>query len=113
MSEDQVETVLGAAHALAAGRASRRARRGSQPFASADFAHHARCRGALIALAETLDQVAATTRSWRWRAPALARAAGYFSPFGLAWLRRNEVCALAGASSRSPRRRSLATRSRP
>jgi hypothetical protein len=95
MSEDRVEIVLGAAQALAAGGDLAGAVKRLQPFATLDLAQTPEAAMALISLAETLDQAARYDEELAVARGALTAKAGYFSPFGLAWLRRSETCALS------------------
>lgn len=92
MSEQQVSLVLADAMALAAGGERDRALDRLRPFARVDFKANPQAAGALITLAELLDQSGHYDEEL-----AVAQAgAAYLSPFGLAWLQRNRVCALTG-----------------
>jgi tetratricopeptide (TPR) repeat protein len=95
MSEDRVEIVLGAAQALAAGGDPAGAVKRLQPFGALDLSHTPDAAMALIALAETLDQASRYDEELTVARSALATKADYYSPFGLAWLRRSETCALS------------------
>jgi len=95
MTDKQVDLVLADAEGLAAAGERDRALDRLRPFAQADFKASPDAAGALIPLAEMLDQaghydeeLAVATRG--------AADTAYLSPFGLAWLQRNRVCALTG-----------------
>lgn len=95
MSEEQVGTVLIEANALAAGGHRAEALARLRPFVSADFATTPEAAGALIQLAELLDQDGLFDEELSVARTGEGVRADYFSPYGLAWLRRNEVCALS------------------
>jgi hypothetical protein len=95
MSEDRVEIVLGASQALAASGNMPAAVARLQPFATLDLAHAPQAAMALVALAETLDQAGRYDEELTVARSALGAKSDYFSPFGLAWLRRSETCALS------------------
>jgi hypothetical protein len=93
MSEQQVNAVLTEATALAAAGHRDQALARLRPFESLDFSATPEAAGALIALAELLDDEG---RFDEELTVSRAGKADYFSPYGLAWLGRNEVCALTG-----------------
>ena len=96
MSEEQVGTVLIEANALAAAGHRTAALARLEPFVKADFATTPEAAGALIQLAELLDQDGRFDEELTVARTGEGARADYFSAYGLAWLRRNEVCALAG-----------------
>jgi hypothetical protein len=95
MTDKQVDLVLADAEALAAAGERDKALDRLRPFARADFKANPQAASALIPLAEMLDQ---TGRYDEELAIAIqgSAATAYLSPFGLAWLQRNQVCALTG-----------------
>lgn len=94
MGEEQVGTVIVDAEALAAAGQRDRALDRLQPFARLDFKTAPDAVGALIAYAEQLDEAGRYSDEL---AVATAPAAiSALSSYGAAWLRRNQVCALAG-----------------
>jgi hypothetical protein len=95
MSEQQVDLVLVDADALAAAGERDKALDRLRPFARADFKANPEAAGALIPLAELLDQAGRYDEELAVAAAGATQSA-YFSPFGVAWLRRNQVCALVG-----------------
>jgi hypothetical protein len=95
MSEQQVTLVLTDADALAAAGARDKALDRLRPFARADFKASPDAAAALIPLAETLDQAGRFDEELAVANEGAAQS-DYFSPFGLAWLQRNRVCALTG-----------------
>ena len=95
MSQRQVDIVLTDADGLAAAGERDKALDRLRPFAKADFKANPEAAGALISFAELLDQSGRFDDELAVARSNVAQS-GYFSPFGLAWLRRNEVCALAG-----------------
>ena len=96
MSEQQVGTVLIEANALAAAGHRTEALARLRPFVSADFTTTPEAAGGLIQLAELLDQEGRFDEELAVARAGKGARADYFSAYGLAWLRRNEVCALAG-----------------
>ncbi|WBO22185.1 hypothetical protein [Sphingomonas abietis] len=95
MSEDQVGTVLIDADALAASGARDKALDRLRPFMKVDFKTNPEAAGALISLAEMLDQAGRYDEELAVAQAGVAQP-DFLSPFGLAWLRRNQVCALTG-----------------
>jgi hypothetical protein len=95
MTDKQVDLVLADAEALAAGGQHDKALDRLRPFAQADFKASPDAAGALIPLAEMLDQAGRYDEELAVATQGAADTA-YLSPFGLAWLQRNRVCALAG-----------------
>jgi hypothetical protein len=95
MSEQQVSLVLADATALAAAGERDRALDRLRPFARVDFKTNPQAAGALITLAELLDQSGRYDEELAVAQAGAAQSA-YLSPFGLAWLQRNRVCALTG-----------------
>jgi hypothetical protein len=95
MSEQQVNLVLTDAEALAAAGQRDKALDRLRPFVHADFKASPQAPGALIALAEMLDQAGRYDEELTVATEGAAQPAS-FSPFGLAWLQRNRVCALTG-----------------
>ncbi len=96
MSEEQVGTVLIEANALAAGGHRAQALSRLKPFATPAFVAAPEAAGALIQLAELFDQDGRFDEELAVARTGVSSRADYLSPYGLAWLRRNEVCALAG-----------------
>jgi len=95
MTDKQVDLVLADAEALAAAGQRDKALDRLRPFAQADFKTSPDAAGALIPLAEMLDQAGRYDEELAVATQGAADTA-YLSPFGLAWLQRNRVCALAG-----------------
>ncbi|MBA2932845.1 hypothetical protein HZF05_01925 [Sphingomonas sp. CGMCC 1.13654] len=95
MGEHQIDLVLVDADALAAAGETGKALDRLRPFAHADFKASPSAAGALIPLAEMLDQAGRYDEELAV-ATAGAAQSDYLSPFGLAWLQRNKVCALSG-----------------
>jgi hypothetical protein len=96
MSEQQVNIVLTDADALAAEGHRDQALVRLRPFAAADLATTPEAAGALITLAEMLHEDGRYDEELAIARTGTQHNAHYFSAYGLNWLRRNEVCALAG-----------------
>ncbi len=96
MSEQQVDIVLADADAQAASGHRDAALARLRPFASADLSTTPEAAGALISFAEQLEDAGRYDEELGVADAGLGSKAGYFSSYGLAWLRRNRVCALTG-----------------
>ncbi len=96
MSEEQVNIVLTDAEAMAANGRRDAALVRLRPFAAADLATTPEAAGALITLAEMLHEDGRYDEELAIARTGTVRDANYFSAYGLNWLRRDEVCALAG-----------------
>ncbi|PXA83690.1 hypothetical protein DMC47_42705 [Nostoc sp. 3335mG] len=95
MADKQVDLVLTDAEALAAAGEPDKALDRLRPFTRIDFRASPQAAGALIPLAEMLDQAGRYDEELAVATQGAGETA-YLSPFGLAWLQRNRVCALAG-----------------
>ncbi len=97
MSEEQVDIVLADADAQAAAGHPDAALARLRPFATVDLATVPEAAGALIGYAERLDDARRYDEEFAVATAGLGAAkAGYYSGYGLAWLKRNQVCALTG-----------------
>jgi hypothetical protein len=96
MSETQVDIVLADAEAQAAAGHRDAALVRLRPFATADLATTPEAAGALIGLAEQLEDAGRYDEELGVADAGLGAKVGYFSSYGLAWLKRNRVCALTG-----------------
>jgi hypothetical protein len=96
MSESQVDIVLADADAQAAAGHRDAALARLRPLAAADLAATPEAAGALIGLAEQLEDAGRYEEELGVADAGLGTKAGYFSGYGLAWLKRNRVCALTG-----------------
>jgi len=96
MSEQQVEIVLADADAQAAAGHRDAALARLRPFASADLSTTPEAAVALIGLAEQLQDAGRYEEELGVADAGLGTKADYFSSYGLAWLKRNRVCALTG-----------------
>ncbi len=96
MSEDQIDLVLADADAQAAAGHRDAALARLRPFATADLSKMPEAAGALIGFAEQLDEAGRFDEELAVATAGLAAQPSYLSAFGLAWLRRNQVCALVG-----------------
>jgi len=96
MSEQQVDIVLADADAQAAAGHRDAALARLRPFAAADLSTTPEAAGALIGLAEQLEDAGRYEEELGVADAGLGTKAGYYSSYGLAWLKRNRVCALVG-----------------
>lgn len=96
MTEQQVGIVLTDAEAMAADGHRDQALARLRPFATADLATTPEAASALITLAEMLHEDGRYDEELVVARTGTQHNAQYFSAYGLNWLRRNEVCALAG-----------------
>ncbi|WP_076071252.1 hypothetical protein [Sphingomonas montana] len=95
MDEDAVAMVRldAQARAVTGERAAAIAR--LQPFSGVDFARTPVAVSGIIALAETLDEAGRANEALAAARLGLTRGGGALSPYGTAWLKRTEACALA------------------
>ena len=96
MSEQQVDIVLADADAQAAAGHRDAALARLRPFATADLATTPEAADALIGFAEQLEDAGRYDEELALADAGLGAKAGAFSSYGLAWLKRNLVCALVG-----------------
>lgn len=96
MSEEQVDTVLADADAQAAAGHRDAALARLRPFATVDLTTTPEAATALIGFAEQLEDAGRYDEELAVADAGLGAKAGYYSGYGLAWLRRNRVCALTG-----------------
>lgn len=96
MSEEQVDIVIADADALAAAGHRDAALVRLRPFAAADLATMPAAAGALIGLAEQLEDAGRYDEELAVATAGVGAKAGFYSGYGLAWLKRNQLCALVG-----------------
>ena len=96
MSEEQVDIVLADADAQAAAGHRDAALARLRPFATADLATTPEAAGALIGFAEQLEDAGRYDEELAVATAGIGAKSAAFSGYGLAWLKRNQVCALVG-----------------
>lgn len=100
MSEDEIATVRYHGLALVSlGRGAEAAER-MRPFAALDPALTPTVASGVVGLAELLDETGAREEALAVSRAALADETEWLSDYGRGWLRRTEICALAGLARR-------------
>lgn len=101
MSEEQIAVARYHAYALAATGGRDAGSAVLMPFASLDPATTFALATGLVGLSEMLDEAGRREEALRIARDSLTRAADQLSPYGQGWLRRTEICALAGLDRRA------------